>query len=575
MNRAQQIRAGICALAVIISAIVLIPTFQSWSFSAAERAAAERDPALAERMARVDAKAIRRGLDLQGGMYLVMEVDQEGMTNDQALDALKRVEEIVRNRVDQFGISEPIIQTQGTNRLIVQLPGLQDPERAKDLIGRTARLEFRLVRPPEEMQGVLSRLDEAFKAAAGVSAAPAGEAEAGAPDGAVGTPGAAAADSQRVADPFAPLPPLAGAGSPEDEAFYKDHPFSAYVNEDNEFLNEQGWAYYVAEEDFARVKKLLESPAARAVPVNLSLQFGDEWATTRSGKKGRLLFLVNAQAGLTGDRLQSARAEPDHESTVYWQVSFSLDRRGTSMFGKLTRENVGRQLAISLDGQISSAPVIQTAITQGQGRITGRFTSQEASDLALLLRAGALPATVTIEEERTVGPGLGRDSIRQGVTAALIGALLVVLFAVFYYRLTGLVATAALAANVLILLAILAQFGLVLTLPGLAGIVLTVGMAIDANVLINERVREELRKSKTVRAAVDAGFHNASRTIIDANLTTLLAGIILLWFGTGPIKGFAVTMSIGIVTSVFTALVMTRFFLELMARNPQRTKLSI
>jgi preprotein translocase subunit SecD len=252
-----------------------------------------------------------------------------------------------------------------------------------------------------------------------------------------------------------------------------------------------------------------------------------------------------------------------------------MDRKGARIFSKLSGENIGRHLAISLDGRVASAPVFQTKIPSGDAVITGSFSNTEASDLALLLRAGALPTDVRIEEERTVGPNLGKDSIQKGVRAAIYGTLLVIFFIVFYYGKSGLVVVLALVSNIVILLAVLAQFHLVLTLPGIAGIILTVGMAVDANVLINERIREELRKDKTVRAAVDSGYANATRTIVDANVTTLIAAAILLWFGTGPIKGFAVTLSIGILTSMFTALIQSRVIMQLMTRNKGLQKVRV
>jgi len=272
--------------------------------------------------------------------------------------------------------------------------------------------------------------------------------------------------------------------------------------------------------------------------------------------------------------LTDALSSADNERPGLWQVTFTLNNRGAREFGRATGENVGRFLAISLDGRISSAPVIQSRITS-TGSITGNFTNAEANDLALLLRAGALPTDITIAEERTVGPSLGSDSIRMGVNASMWGALLVVVFMIIYYRASGIVAVVALTANILILLAVLAQFDLVLTLPGLAGVALTVGMAVDANVLINERIREELRKDKTIRAAVQAGYQNATRTIIDSNVTTLIAGGVLLWFGTGPVKGFAVTMCIGILTSMFTALVMTHAIMDVVTQGKGKQKLSI
>jgi preprotein translocase subunit SecD len=291
-------------------------------------------------------------------------------------------------------------------------------------------------------------------------------------------------------------------------------------------------------------------------------------------RKLRPLYLVDGKAAVAGDQLTDALASANNERPGLWQVNFSLNNRGAREFARLTGENVGRYLAISLDGRISSAPVIQSRIA-GTGTISGNFTNAEATDLALLLRAGALPTDIQIAEERTVGPSLGSDSIRMGVNAAAVGALLVILFMVVYYRVSGLVAVAALVCNILILLAVLAQFNLVLTLPGLAGIALTVGMAVDANVLINERIREELRKDKSVRAAVQAGYHNATRTIIDSHVTTLITGVVLIWFGAGPIKGFAVTMSIGILLSMFTALVMTQVIEEMLLLNPKKQSISI
>ncbi len=561
MNRAQQIRFGLSALLALASIYLLIPTFQAASISQAERAAAAADPAAKERIDRVDAKAIRRGLDLQGGMYLVLEVEQGDMTTDQARDALQRVREIITNRVDQFGVSEPVIQTQGTSRIIVQLPGLQDPERAKSLIGRTARLEFRLVRTPDEIPGLLARLDEAFKAGGAAATAPA---PAAAP--------AATADSAAAVPGLPTLP--APTGHEDDDQYLRDHPFSGYVTTDENFARMYGTPLYAEEDDVARVDELLRKPAARAIGTAAEFQFDAE-PVTYGALKVRPLYLLNTKASLTGDRLTNARSAPDPDRPGGWSVEMTLDRRGAREFAKVTGENVGRNLAISLDGRVASAPNILNKIPSGKASITGSFTSPEAGDLALLLRAGALPASVRIEEERTVGPGLGRDSIRMGVNAGLIGAVLVVLFMIVYYRLAGVISVLGLAVNLLILLAVLAQFGLTLTLPGIAGIVLTVGMAVDANVLINERIREELRKNKTVRASVDSGFANATRTIMDANVTTIITSVILLWFGTGPIKGFAVTLTIGIISTVFVALVLNRAILETLARDPSRTKLSI
>ncbi len=526
MNRSLQIRGGLCIVVLLAAIYGLLPTFKAVSIPHAEREAAKANPERLAEIDKIDSKAIRRGLDLKGGMYLVLEVDQTGMDANQAADALKRVKEIISNRIDKFGVSEPEITTFGTGRIIVKLPGLQDPERAKSLIGKTARLEFRLVRQNEELQDALTRLDQAF---AGEVAAPAG------------------GDSLAMAD----------------QQFEVEHPFSHLV------VTQPGIGstpLYISDENTERVQAMLDDPRAKSRLRGVEFQLGMDALTIGGATRMRPLYLVDGAASVSGDQLTEALSSANNERPGLWQVNFSLNNRGAREFARLTGENVGRALAISLDGRISSAPTIQSRIA-GSGVITGNFTNAEAADLALLLRAGALPTDVVIAEERTVGPSLGADSIRLGVNASLLGAALVVLFMIVYYRLSGIVAVAALVANILILLAVLAQFNLVLTLPGLAGIALTVGMAVDANVLINERIREELRKGKTVRAAVQVGYHNATRTIVDSNLTTLISGVVLLWFGTGPIKGFAITMSIGILTSMFTALIMTHVIMDLMTQN--------
>ena len=348
--------------------------------------------------------------------------------------------ETIRNRVDQFGVSEPSIQRQGDQDIVVQLPGVQDPQRAKELIGKTAVLEFKLV---SDKTGP-------------------------------GTEKLVAAD---------PLP-----GAPRD---------------------------------YTLDKKVL----------------------------------------MSGSAVADARVRPGTQLEGPY-VELVLSDRGAREFEALTGENVGRNLAIVLDGKVFSAPVIREKIAGGRASITGSFDIKEARDLAIVLRAGALPAPIKIAEERTVGPSLGRDSIRQGVISLLVGGALVVLFMVYYYRGAGVLADVALVLNVLFMMAVLAAFGATLTLPGIAGIVLTLGMAVDANVLINERIREELRAGKTPRAALEAGYDRAWAAIRDSNITTLISGLILFQFGSGPVKGFAVTLCIGLVTTVFTAVFVTRMYYD-------------
>jgi preprotein translocase subunit SecD len=285
-------------------------------------------------------------------------------------------------------------------------------------------------------------------------------------------------------------------------------------------------------------------------------------------------MLLKKRTVLTGASLTDARVSIDSQYNEPY-VSITFDGTGARQFARITGDNVGRRLAIVLDGVIYSAPVIQEKIPGGQARITGYFTMDEARFLAIALRSGALPAPVTILENRTVGPSLGQDSVRRGIQAILIGGLMVVIFMVIYYGISGLIADVALLFNLIILMGALAYLGATLTLPGIAGIILTIGMAVDANVLIFERIREELRLGKTVRAAVDGGFSKALVTILDANVTTLIAAVVLFQFGTGPVKGFAVTLSLGILGTLFSALFASRTLFEVMLARPRVEKISI
>ena len=369
-------------------------------------------------------------------------------------DTVDQALEVIRNRVDQFGVSEPVIQRQGSQDILVQLPGVHDPQRAKALIGKTARLEFMLLDKDQDVEKAL-----------------------------------------------------------------KDGP-----------------------------------------PPGTKIFYGVDKAGGKNGE--RTPYLVDTKVLMTGATIQDARVRVARRrlSGLYVQVSFNS--AGAALFEKVTAENVKRRLAIVMDDHVYSAPVIQEAIRGGRATITGNFTLKEAHDLAIVLRAGALPVPVKIIEERTVGPSLGRDSVRDGLVSFILGGLLVTLFMAVYYRGGGLLADLALVFNLLFLMGILVGFRAVLTLPGIAGIVLTVGMAVDANVLINERIREELRAGRAARAAVEAGYRSSFPAIVDSNLTTFLAGVILFQFGTGPIRGFALTLCVGILTSVGTAVFLTRLYYD-------------
>jgi len=518
---------------------------------------------------------IKLGLDLQGGMHLVLEVDDRNLDQDAKKDALDRAIKIIRNRVDQFGVSEPVIQRQGEKRIIVELPGLQDISRAKQLIGRTALLEFRLVKEPQELARVLKGLDKALR---GVNV-----------QGSVvdSTMARSLRDSTRAEkeqvkaeEKTAEVPPTPAdsilENLPGEEVevptpgVSEDRPFTSYIVA----FHDGGVA--VDERDVEKINLLLGTPQAKSV-IPGTMEF--LWATNpkplEGGGQGRVLYLVDKKPLVTGRSLVNAYTQPDPENPANLNVAFTLNKEGAIKFARFTGENIGKRLAIILDSKVRSAPVVQSKIPGGKGRITGRFSDQEASDLAIVLRAGALPAPVEIKEERSIGPTLGRDSIVLGVKAAIYGFVVVMLFMVLYYRASGFLACAALILNLVIVLAVLARLHAALTLPGIAGLILTIGMAVDANVLIFERIREELAKAKTVRSAIDSGYDRAFTTIFDANLTTLITAFVLWQFGTGPIKGFATTLSIGIIASMFTALMCTKAVYDFITSRKVLKKLSI
>jgi len=391
---------------------------------------------------------IKLGLDLQGGMHLVLEVDTSKLPPEAKEDATVRAVEIIRNRIDQFGVAEPSIQREGTNRIVVQLPGVTDRERALQLLGKTALMEFKLV----------SESDDLYKQAI----------------------------SGKVPDGYKLYKMKAGEGAAD--------------------------------------------------------------------------LLLEDKTLMTGEHLTKANVgfgeynQPD--------VEFELDGTGAKIFAEITRANIHRRLAIVLDGVVQSAPEIQSEIPGGKGVITGRFTLDQATDLSIVLRAGALPAPIVVKEERSVGPSLGKDSIDQGINASCIGFALVFVFMLVYYLFAGFVANLALAFNILIILAALSYFHATLTLPGIAGAVLTMGMAVDTNVLIFERIREEQALKKPMGAALAAGYKKAFTTILDSNVTTLITAAILYYMGSGPVKGFALTLAVGLIASMFTGITVTRAFFD-------------
>jgi SecD/SecF fusion protein len=519
MTRADQWKLAGVVLVTAIAVWYLFPSYQYYTMTPQQRAA--MPPA---QLSELRKKSLHLGLDLQGGMHLVLEVDRSRLDAAEAKDAPDRAMEIIRNRVDQFGVAEPLIQKEGDDRIVVQLPGLTDPERAKELIGKTALLEFKLVRTPEEAGNLYTRLDAYL--------------------------------AKRL-------------GSAPGDSISGSAPLTRH------FLDRT--TPFVMQEEVATVTALLATPGLDSlVPSDTQLLWGDA-GEVMDNRTGRRLYVVKRQPEMTGGTIRSAAAQIGLKSTdpSSWGVSMKLTPQGTVDFARTTGNNVGRQLAIVLDGVVSSAPNIQERIPSGSASITGNFNAQSASDLAIVLRAGALPAPVHIIEERTVGPSLGADSIQQGLTAGLVGTVLVVVFMAFYYQLSGFIAIVALALNMLYVVAALAGFGATLTLPGIAGLALTVGMAVDTNVLIFERIREELRNQKSIRESVRVGYARAFRTVLDAHVTTIASSLFLFQFGTGPIKGFAVTLIIGLLANLFTAVLFTRMIFDFWLDRAEMKRLSI
>lgn len=563
-------------IVIIVSVLwcvwALIPTFRFYGMPASKRAGLS-----GESKSKFVKSALKLGLDLQGGMHLVLELDDSHLDDNAKNDALDRVLKIVRNRVDQFGVAEPIIQKEGEKRIIVDLPGLQDPERAKNLLGQTALLEFRLVREPNELGPVIQDLDRAL---VGVQVKGTKVDTTGVVTDTTTVARAAEKATSAKADTTGTQPSsfdsLMGElpGSKEVEVplqeISKDRPFSSYL------VSVSGGAAVVEQQNQEAVNLLLATPQAqRVIPRQSEFLWDFETRPIQGGGNGNLLYLVEKKPTLTGSALVNATTHPAQDDPSSLEVSFELNREGGRTFERFTGENIGRRIAIVLDRKIRTAPVVQTKIPGGQGRITGRFTDEEAGDLAIVLRAGAFPAPVNVVEERTVGPSLGRDSIRASWRSALIAFVVVAGFMIIYYRLSGLLATGALVFCLALILAALSELRASLTFPGIAGLILTIGMAVDANVLIFERIREELAKAKTVRSAIDAGFDRAFTTILDSNLTTLITAVVLYQFGSGPIRGFAITLSIGILASMYTAIVVSRVVFHLITSKRTLHKLSI
>ena len=606
----------------------LWPTYQYQSMSEERK----EELRVSGELEQVESRIIRQGLDLKGGMYIVLEADipklvenlapikderleaiiadakeqsndpskdfftvfEENVKEDgiklsryyheygasledimtalkeEADDAINRVLEILQNRVDQFGVSEPTIQKQGKHRIVVELAGIQDSERARALLQSTALLEFYLVKNVAVTNEIIAQLDNALRS-----------------DNDQSTPKekqTTEKEDKSTDDQSTTVSELFGetesnaSDSDNDtnlDDIFAEAPFSGLLTS---IPGDMG----IEEKNIYAFKKLLEEPEVQSKLNNADGQFllsqEAETASANEAVKFYRLYYLEKRPELTGGIVEEAQANLGSlggGSAGQPVVSLTMNSEGSRTWSRVTGANVGERIAIVLDQKVHMAPSIREKIPGGRTQIEGFANINEAKDLAIILRAGALPAPVNIIEERIVGPSLGADSITQGTQAVLIGLVTVLVFMLVYYRLAGTVADFALIWNILLVLAVLASLQATLTLPGIAGLILTVGMSIDANVIIFERIREELRKGKTPKAAIDAGYDRALTTIIDANVTTLIASLVLYQFGTGPIKGFATVLFWGILISMFTAVFITRTIFSAYVSRKTITSLSI
>ena len=436
--------------------------------------------------------------------------------------AVDRAMEIIRSRVDRYGVTEPAIFKQGNNRVVVELPGVANKQRIRDLLKGTARLEFRLVGQPDQISNAKDRVVSYYDQVS--------------------------SDTSDTVQQGAAQNPLLEVLNPRGQ-----NPYTFG---------------YTTGRDTARVNELLQRPEVQELmPRNVELMWGaTPFTETEQGQELFELIGVRSEVELTGDVISEASVNFD-QATNEPRVSMNMNAEGARRWARITGANIGKPIAIVLDGYVYSYPNVETKISNGRSSISGLGSVTEAEDLVNILLSGALPAPLDIVEERTVGATLGEESIQAGFYSTIIGLIIVAMFMMVYYRTGGAIADLALLLNIIFILGILAAFKATLTLPGIAGIVLTIGMAVDANVLIFDRIREEQRAGKTIRAAIEGGYSNAMSAIMDANITTFFVGIILYSFGVGPIKGFAVTLMAGIVASLFSAIVITRVIVDYLTRD--------
>jgi protein-export membrane protein SecD len=555
---------------IILACVAFWNTFKLWTMSEEEKAAfQERDPGA---LLRLQQKAIRLGLDLQGGIHVVLRVKMEELDKASREDAVERAIQIIRNRVDGLGVAEPVIQKQGNDRIIVDLPGYTDAERAEELIGQTALLEFKLLETYDNAVLILEKLDSAIyeyeKARADTLPEEKAEDTVTVAQAATEEADTTAADTSKKEEVDILKELMGDSAIDTAEMFAFDENIGLDENERPLtsrlelalYNNRTGtsWpGFAVAKKDRGLIDKWLKLPQVRKL-IPIDVQFC--WSTRseiRNSREVYMLYVVKRKVQFLGKYLQNIALGQDSYGAPV--VNFSLSGDGAARFAQLTGANIDKPLAIVIDNKVESAPFINSKIRRrGQITMGSSATIKDARNLEIVLKAGALPAPVEIIEKNVVGATLGADSIRKGFYSALVGLTLVLLFIGVYYRLSGIIADIGVLFNIFFVLAVMAGLGATLTMPGIAGIILTIGMSVDANVLIFERIREELRTGKTVRASIEAGYNRAFVAIFDSHVTTLITAGALFLLGSGPIKGFAVTLFWGVVISLYTAYVITK-----------------
>ncbi len=558
-------RIILTVIIVILAFIAFWNTFKLWTMSEADKETLnERDPGA---LLHLQQKAIRLGLDLQGGIHVVLRVKMEELDKGSREDAVERAMQIIRNRVDGLGVAEPVIRKQGNDRIIVDLPGYTDAARAEELIGQTALLEFKLLETYDNTSLILTKIDSVTH-----------EYEQAKKD----TTGKTPQETTTVAQETEPPADTAAESTGEDIltelmgdsaadttgmfAFEEETGLDENLNPLTSRLetalynnrSSTNWpGFAVLKKDRELINKWLNLPQVQSL-IPIDVQFA--WSTRpeiRNSREIYMLYLVKRKVQFLGKFLQNIHLGQD--SYGGYDVNFALSGDGAAHFSQLTGANIDKPLAIVIDNKVESAPFINSKIRRrGQITMGSSATVKDARNLEIVLKAGALPAPVEIIEKNIVGATLGADSIKKGFFSSLVGLTLVLLFIGFYYRLSGVIADAGLLFNLFFLLAVMAGLGATLTMPGIAGIILTIGISVDANVLIFERIREELRTGKTVRASIDAGYTRAFVAIFDSHVTTLVTAGALFLLGSGPIKGFAVTLFWGVTISLYTAYVITK-----------------